>query len=114
MATTSVYIHVPFCIHRCGYCDFNTFAGLDALIPIYSKAVCREIELLSASNHERLKIGTIYFGGGTPSLLPISDIEKILSLLNRFHQFVEPIEISLEANPGTVTEIYLNQLRSLG
>ena len=109
-----MYIHVPFCMHRCGYCDFNTYAGLDAFIPVYTQAVCREIELLSSGVKDRLPIGTIYLGGGTPSLLPITDLEKIILTVNRFFQLDKSPEISIEANPGTVTETYLVKLRSLG
>jgi oxygen-independent coproporphyrinogen-3 oxidase len=114
MQSVSVYIHIPFCIHRCGYCDFNTYSGLEALIPSYAQAVRQEILLLSSATNDRLPIGTIYFGGGTPSLLPITDIDNILSSINDHFQLMESIEISLEANPGTVSKIYLKQLHSLG
>lgn len=109
-----MYIHVPFCMHRCGYCDFNTYAGLDALIPAYTQAVCREIELLSSGVNGRLPIGTIYLGGGTPSLLPITDLEKILLTVSKYFQLDKSPEISIEANPGTLTETFLVILRSLG
>jgi len=114
MQPVSIYIHIPFCTHRCGYCDFNTYAGLEALIPSYTQAVCQEILLLSSTANERFTIGTIYFGGGTPSLLPVSDLENIISFLNNQFQLMESIEISLEANPGTVSKTYLKQLNSLG
>lgn len=114
MPAISMYIHIPFCIHRCGYCDFNTYADLEALIPAYSQAVCREIELLSSEESDRLPVYTIYFGGGTPSLLPIDDLEKILSTLNKNFSLLPELEISLEANPGTVSKSYLRQLHSLG
>ncbi|OGO12661.1 MAG: hypothetical protein A2Y53_01780 [Chloroflexi bacterium RBG_16_47_49] len=114
MSSISMYIHVPFCMHRCGYCDFNTYAGLDALIPAYTQAVCREIELLSSGVNGRLPIGTIYLGGGTPSLLPITDLEKILLTVSKYFQLDKSPEISIEANPGTLTETFLVILRSLG
>ena len=114
MQSVSIYIHIPFCIHRCGYCDFNTYAGLEGLITNYCQAVCREIISLSSSVNERIPISTIYFGGGTPSLLPITEIRKILLTLNENFLLEESIEISLEANPGTVSNDYLVQLRSLG
>jgi oxygen-independent coproporphyrinogen-3 oxidase len=114
MSPVSVYIHVPFCIHRCGYCDFNTFAGLEALIPAYSSAVCREIELLASKIRERLPIHTIYFGGGTPSLLPTNELGEIFAALDKHFQLLPSLEISLEANPGTVSKEYLQQLHSLG
>ncbi len=86
MQSISIYIHIPFCTHRCGYCDFNTYAGLEGLISSYCQAICREISILSSSVNERLPISTIYFGGGTPSLLPINDIQKILLTLNKKFQ----------------------------
>ena len=114
MQSISIYIHIPFCTHRCGYCDFNTYAGLEGLISSYCQAICREISILSSSVNERLPISTIYFGGGTPSLLPINDIQTILLTLNKKFDLGGSVEISLEANPGTVTKDYLVQLRLLG
>ncbi|MCK5348919.1 MAG: coproporphyrinogen III oxidase family protein, partial [Desulfobacula sp.] len=67
----SIYIHVPFCVKKCVYCDFYSETHL-SLIPSYIKSLQKEIETRSGS---RDKINTIYFGGGTPSLLPIKDIE---------------------------------------
>jgi oxygen-independent coproporphyrinogen III oxidase len=114
MILNSLYVHIPFCIHRCGYCDFNTYAGLEELIPAYSKAVSREIEYLSQSVTELLPIHTIYFGGGTPSLVKENELEDILNTIkNQFYLIPSP-EITLEANPGTVTEEYLNEVHSLG
>src|SRR4030043_1842834 len=105
MISTSLYIHIPFCNHRCGYCDFNTYAGLQRLIPAYSQAVCKEIENLSPSGVERLLIHTIYCGGGTPSLIPEIELENILTTINnRFNLSPSP-EITLEANPGTLSEV---------
>ena len=114
MEPVSVYIHIPFCTHRCGYCDFNTYAGLEELLPSYAQAVCQEILVLSTGDSQRLPIGTIYFGGGTPSLLTAADLEMILSCLDNYFLVMKSIEISLEANPGTVTKTYLKQLNSLG
>ena len=110
----SLYLHIPFCRHRCGYCDFNTYAGQDDLIPAYVQALCREIELLSASVGETLPVHTIFFGGGTPSLLPASGMEKILGTLADYFKLLPEAEISLEANPGTLTAGYLRDLAGLG
>ena len=101
-------------MHRCGYCDFNTFAGLDHLIPRYAEAVCRELELISAACPDPMPVHTIYFGGGTPSLLPIISLEKILSSIDRNLKSTILPEITLEANPGTVSEGYLADLQTLG
>jgi oxygen-independent coproporphyrinogen-3 oxidase len=114
MVDTSLYIHVPFCIHRCGYCDFNTYAGLQRLIPAYSGSVCRELEFLRGSSTEEISIKTIYFGGGTPSLLSTQDIDKILKAIRRCFSVDEGVEISLEANPGTINENQLQELHDRG
>jgi oxygen-independent coproporphyrinogen-3 oxidase len=114
MIANSLYIHIPFCNHRCGYCDFNTFTGIQHLIPIYSQAVCTEIEYLSQYAMEQLTIKSIYFGGGTPSLVPEIYLEKILSCIeNNFNLLPSP-EITIEANPGTISKNYLKNIHSLG
>ncbi len=110
----SLYLHIPFCRHRCGYCDFNTYAGQDDLIPAYVDALCREIELLSESSGLPLPVHTVFFGGGTPSLLPPAGLEKILATLDAHFNLLAGAEISLEANPGTLTAGYLGDLVRLG
>jgi len=110
----SLYIHVPFCTHRCAYCDFNTYAGLETIIPDYTDALCREIELVAASKDNCLEAYTLYFGGGTPSLLPAKDIERILSTIQSHFSWPKDFEVSLEANPGTVTLEYLKDIHSIG
>jgi len=114
MLNYSVYIHIPFCTHRCAYCDFNTYAGLDQLIPEYVDALCIELSLVAENSGMRLPVHTIFFGGGTPSLLPISSIERILGTLEQNYDLHPDAEISLEANPGTLSHIYLQELRRLG
>jgi len=114
MNFNSLYIHIPFCIHRCGYCDFNTYADLQRLIPAYSQAVCAELEYLSKSVKERLPIHTIYFGGGTPSLVQANELGDILKTVDNHFDLSSSPEITLEANPGTVSEEYLMQVHSLG
>jgi len=107
--TYSIYLHIPFCQHRCGYCDFNTYAGLDDLIPAYTRALVAEIRSLPS-----LPVHTIYFGGGTPSLLPPPLIERLLHALRDAFDLHPNTEITLEANPGTLSKSYLNALRSTG
>lgn len=110
----AVYLHIPFCVHRCGYCDFNTYAGLEDLIPAYTAALCREIALVAQSAGERLPVHTIFFGGGTPSLLSEAQLESILRSLAEAFDWQPGIEISLEANPGTVSLASLQAMRRLG
>jgi len=114
MSEYSLYLHIPFCQHRCAYCDFNTYAGLEELIPAYIQALSNEIEILSSNLGFRLDVHTIFFGGGTPSLLPCSDVERLLSTLDRCFSLSSNIEISLEMNPGTVSLDYLRDLYALG
>jgi len=114
MNGNSLYIHIPFCIHRCGYCDFNTYAGLQGLIPAYSQALCAELEYLSQSVKGQLPIHTIYFGGGTPSLVTANQLAEILSTVKDYFNLQPSPEITLEANPGTVSCEYLSQVHRLG
>jgi oxygen-independent coproporphyrinogen III oxidase len=114
MQSNSIYIHVPFCLHRCGYCDFNTYAGITGLISPYSQSVCQEIELLNSAAGEQLPVHSVYFGGGTPSLLSIEDLTLIYNSLNQHFQLLPSLEISLEANPGTISKNHLKSLYSLG
>jgi oxygen-independent coproporphyrinogen III oxidase len=110
----SLYLHIPFCRHRCGYCDFNTYAGQDDLIPAYVEALGREIELLAYSAASPLPVHTIFFGGGTPSLLPASGVEQILAAIEGHFELLPGVEISLEANPGTLSAGFLRDLAALG
>ncbi len=107
METHAVYIHIPFCRHRCAYCDFNTYAGLEKLIPDYVDALQREIQGLTESTSERFPVHSVFFGGGTPSLLPAFSVAKILHILDAGFDLSPNAEISLEANPGTLSLTYL-------
>jgi len=100
----SIYLHIPFCTKRCSYCDFNTYAGLENIISTYVQALCREIEILGKKlpDSYRNKVHTIYFGGGTPSLLRPEEIKAILTFLKWHFGFTSDLEITLEANPGTL------------
>jgi oxygen-independent coproporphyrinogen III oxidase len=111
---TSIYLHIPFCRRRCGYCDFNTFAGFSHAIPAYVKALCREVEIVSGRKKIEDQIQTIFFGGGTPSLLNIQQFSEILDTLRKSFKIDPTAEITLEANPGTVSREYLSGLRQMG
>ena len=110
----SIYIHIPFCQRRCGYCDFNTFSGQLSLLPKYTEALSREIFLVAKNTSNHAPVHTIYFGGGTPSLLPLNAVQKITHLLNDHFPILSDAEISFEANPGTISLPYLNGIRGLG
>ncbi len=108
-----LYLHLPFCDHKCAYCDFNSYAGLDHLIPAYTDALVREIGLwrAAAAGYE---VVTVFFGGGTPSLTPLPQLERILAAVRDAVCVAPDAEITLEANPGTVDEPSLRGLHELG
>jgi len=114
MQPFSLYLHIPFCRSRCTYCDFTTFAGVQHLIPDYIAALRREIRYLAEVAGERIPVHTVFFGGGTPSLLTIAQFSGILNDLQTGFDLQDDAEISLEANPGTVTLQSLTALRSIG
>lgn len=109
----SLYFHIPFCIHRCGYCDFNTYAGLGNLIPDYVDALCKEILWVKSYLNEPLPVRTVFFGGGTPSLISAKQYEKIFLHIQQSFDLAGDAEISLEVNPGTISLEYLKALRSI-
>ncbi len=110
----SLYLHIPFCRHRCAYCDFNTYSGLEAIIPAYVQALGKELEYLANAAGEELFVRTIFFGGGTPSLLSIRQLETLFSVCHQYFRVDDDVEITLEANPGTLSLPYLQDLRILG
>ena len=110
----SIYIHFPFCVKRCNYCDFNTFAGKENLISDYISALAKEIQFTSKRLNPQYPVHTIYFGGGTPSLMQASDTRRIIrDIKNSFDLLPDP-EITLEANPGTVDHSKLDKFREIG
>jgi oxygen-independent coproporphyrinogen-3 oxidase len=106
----ALYLHVPFCRRRCSYCDFNTFAGLEGLFEPYAAALAKEI--LRVGQGERAI--SVFFGGGTPSVLPTALVGDVLAACCEAFAVEARAEISLEANPGTVDEEKLADLRHLG
>ncbi len=110
----SLYLHIPFCLTRCTYCAFNTYTGQAALIPAYVQAIQRELSLVANTIPSDWVVNTIYLGGGTPSLLPAKDVETILALCLDVFALLPNVEITLEANPGTVDKDYLVALRQAG
>ena len=109
----SLYLHIPFCRHRCAYCDFNTYAGQEDSIPAYVDALCREIEFIGENAPERITLHTIFFGGGTPTLMTPHQFEVVLESISD-HFDLSELETTIEANPGTVSHSDLKALHSLG
>ena len=113
MQTLALYLHIPFCDHRCAYCDFNAYAGLDALIPAYVRALRRELRLWSGAARG-YEVGTVFFGGGTPSLLSPEDMAVLLGEIGAGFAVRPDAEVSMEANPGTVDVEKLRGFRAAG
>ncbi|GAB4504950.1 MAG: radical SAM family heme chaperone HemW [Anaerolineales bacterium] len=116
-APLSIYLHIPFCVHRCAYCDFNTYAGQEPLLPSYVNALTKEIHYvgqaaMTLSNPP--PIGTIFFGGGTPSLLSPLQLASVIKALRSTFDLAPHLEVTLEANPGSISLEYLQRARALG
>jgi oxygen-independent coproporphyrinogen-3 oxidase len=101
----SLYLHIPFCQHRCSYCDFNTYTSLSELKDVYVDALCHEIAQVSGSKCRSAH--TVFFGGGTPSLISPQSLENVLQCLQENFDLNQEAEITLELNPETVDEAYL-------
>jgi oxygen-independent coproporphyrinogen III oxidase len=119
MTPYSLYFHIPFCSHRCAYCDFNTYAGQEELIPAYVDALCKEIDFVGnqmkgTRDGGEGNVHTIFFGGGTPSLLSPDQFVSIFHSIRSNFKLTEDAEISIEANPGTVSYENLHKLRRVG
>lgn len=114
MEAYSLYLHIPFCRQRCAYCDFNTYAGLEGLIPAYLAALQHEIKIGAARAGASLPVHTVFLGGGTPSLLPAEGLDSVLETIAHCFDLQPGLEVSLEANPGTLSLEYLRVLRSAG
>lgn len=110
----SLYLHIPFCTYRCSYCDFNTYTTLGNVQGEYAAALAKEVELVGRSSSTKKKINTIFFGGGTPSVMALADLEKILDSVDRHFVWRSGQEVTLEANPETIDLAYMQGLRSLG
>ena len=108
-----LYIHIPFCLQKCAYCSFVSFAGREELFDRYVAALCREAEQ-TAARAPHTPLSTLFFGGGTPSLLPAASISRIIDCCHDLLGFTSGIEISLEANPGTIDYVKLAELRRAG
>ncbi len=98
-SSISLYVHIPFCETKCPYCDFNTYAAIEPLMPAYVSALRAEIALwgrLLDSPH----VDTVFFGGGTPSYLPADDIRSVMQTIRDAFTLAPDAEVTLEANPG--------------
>ncbi len=108
--STAVYLHIPFCKTKCAYCDFNTYAGIEPLIPPYIKALCAELRTYPAG----LRVHTLNFGGGTPSLLSASELGAIIDACRQHFDVSADAEVSIEANPDGLDLAYFEAIRAIG
>ena len=106
----ALYIHVPFCRHKCRYCSFISYVHREDSIPAYVSALKHELQMRVNGEH----IGSVYFGGGTPSLMPVGYISEILTTIRSLSSLNMTVEITIEANPGTINQIYLTSIKDLG
>lgn len=111
--TSSLYIHIPFCESKCSYCSFNSYAGLEGLQVRYVEALCADMAKVAASvDVEPLK--TVFFGGGTPSILPSNLLRKIIETSSSLFPFADDCETSIEINPGTMEMAKFESLQESG
>ncbi|MBI5878004.1 MAG: radical SAM family heme chaperone HemW [Chloroflexi bacterium] len=110
----SLYVHVPFCARRCGYCHFNTYEGLERLFVPFADAVCRESAHYAAEIGDAWEVRTLFFGGGTPTYLPQAEFVRILRTLREQWHWQDGAEVTTEANPTHVTGAYLESLLEAG
>lgn len=113
MKAIALYVHVPFCTVKCGYCDFNAYAGMHHMAGAYADALLADLESWRDVLEGRM-LTSIAFGGGTPSEAPVAGIAGFIERATRLAQPASDIEISLEANPGTLAAGYLRGLRQAG
>ena len=122
MRTLSAYVHIPFCASRCGYCDFNTYTaaelqrdGTSITSATYPDRVIAEVSWLRQDNAaDERKLSTVFFGGGTPTLIDSKELVRILHSLKSAYGFADDTEITTEANPDSVSRQDLEILRAGG
>ena len=116
------YIHIPYCVKRCGYCDFNTYTpaelqlteGLTQISNSYIDLLVKEIEFARNQVGESAIVPSIFFGGGTPSLMEASDIKRVITAISKQFKLDPIAEVTLETNPDTVTKEKLKQFFEAG
>ena len=113
MQPIALYVHIPFCETKCPYCDFNTYAKIESLIPDYVSALRTEIGLWGGLL-DGPPVRTVFFGGGTPSYLPSNDISALMATISGSFTLQDDAEITLEANPGDFTSDKLNDFLDAG
>ena len=113
MKNTGIYIHIPFCVRKCNYCDFNSGPFSDEVKALYTDALLKELHIKAPFLKDRV-IDSVFVGGGTPSILPEELMGKIFERLNADYNIDRDAEISMESNPGTLDLSKLKSYRSFG
>ena len=116
------YIHIPYCVKRCGYCDFNTYTpselkiteGLAQISNSYIDLLLMEIKAAKSQVSQSANVPSIFFGGGTPSLMQPDDIGRVISTIKSEFTLLPDAEITMECNPDTVTKESLAAFRAVG
>lgn len=117
MNPISLYIHIPFCATRCPYCDFNTYSGIEQMIPDYLEALTQEIIFWGSAlehSHGKQSIGTVFFGGGTPSYIQSDYIHRLMETVNSTFNLLPDPEVTLECNPDDISPERLAQWKGAG
>ena len=121
MSTLAFYVHIPYCVRRCGYCDFNTYTpselsisnDLSATSATYIDLLLKELDFARQTAGEAI-VPTIFFGGGTPTLMESKDLGRVISGISERLELAPDVEITTEANPDTVSKDKLSALREAG
>lgn len=109
----SLYLHIPFCVKKCNYCDFLSFAADDNVKKKYTENLCVEI-MRTAKEYGKRPVDTIFLGGGTPTVLPVELFNEIMGVVNENYSVLPDAEISMEVNPGTADLDKLEKYRKMG
>jgi oxygen-independent coproporphyrinogen-3 oxidase len=110
--TLSLYLHIPFCKVMCSYCAFNTYTGMENIIVPYVDALSKEIRYAGRGN--KMPVGSIFFGGGTPSMISVAQYQSLFAALHESFSILNNAEITIESNPNDLNHDYLAGLRSIG
>ena len=112
--TLGLYVHIPFCVRKCNYCDFLSFSATEEVKEQYVQALCDEIISFSHVKNVDFEVATIFFGGGTPSVLKGEQMERIMKAIRQAFPVKADAEITIEMNPGTVTKEKLETYYKIG